>query len=207
VRIRPKQLPSFRRALIRIHTDLFTIDGKVMLYAEHLGPLTSFEKLVIVLEDRRFFEHNGVDWLAACREVLKFLTFRRKGGASTIDMQFARTATGFREKTLRRKLYEIMLARLIQFRYSKVVILRSYLSCAFFGSRLYGCEKAGKKIFGKHLSLLTDQESAELAAMLVYPRPTRPGHKWMAKIKRRAAYGLKWVSRLEERFEKIPSWE
>jgi membrane peptidoglycan carboxypeptidase len=178
-----------------------------MVYAEKLSTLNSFEKLVLVLEDRRFFEHNGVDWLAVGRELVKLLTFRRVGGASTIDMQFVRTATGFQEKTLRRKLYEILLARIIQFRYSKIVILRSYLASAFFGSRIYGSEKAAKKIFAKNVSMLDDQESAELAAMLVYPRPLRPGDKWMAKIKRRAAYGLRWKSRLEQRFEKIPSWE
>jgi membrane peptidoglycan carboxypeptidase len=207
VRIQPKQLPSIKRSLIRIHTDLFAINDKATFNAEKLGPLNLFEKLVIVLEDRRFFEHNGVDWLAAGRELVKLLTFRRSGGASTIDMQFVRTATGFREKTLGRKLYEILLARIIQFRYSKIVILRSYLSCAFFGSGIHGGEKAAKKIFAKHISMLNDQEYAELAAMLVYPRPMRPGDKWMTKIKRRAAYGLHWRDRLEERFEKIPPWK
>jgi len=178
-----------------------------MSYAEHRGPLNPFEKLVLVLEDRRFFKHNGVDLLAACRELLKLITFRRAGGASTIDMQFVRTATGFQEKTLRRKLYEILLARIIQFRYSKIVILRSYLACAFFGSHMYGGEKAAAKVFAKQISALDDQQSAELAAMLVYPSPLRPEEKWSAKIKRRAAYGLHWKRRLEERFEKIPTRE
>src|SRR5260370_27246768 len=178
-----------------------------MPYPAHRGPLNSFEKLVLVLEDRRFFEQNGGDFLAVCREILKLITFRRAGGASTIDMQFVRTATGFQEKTLRRKLYEILLARIIQFRYSKIVILRSYLACAFFGSRVYGSEKVAATVFAKQILMLDDQQSAELAAMLVYPRPLRPDNKWMAKIKRRAAYGLHWKSRLEQRFDKIPAWE
>jgi membrane peptidoglycan carboxypeptidase len=204
VRIRPKQLPSIKRVLIRVHIDLFAINDKIIPYADALGPLTSFEKLVLVLEDRRFFEHNGVDWFAVARELVKLLTFRRVGGASTVDMQFVRTATGFQDKTLRRKLNEIFLARIIQFRYSKIVILRSYLACAFFGSHLYGSNKAANKVFAKHLSMLDDQESAELAAMLVYPRSLRPDKKWMIKVKRRASYGQSWVKRLEKSFDQIP---
>jgi membrane carboxypeptidase/penicillin-binding protein PbpC len=207
MRIQPERFPSIKRMLIRLHTDLFTINDKAIPYAEWVGQLNSFEKLVLVLEDRRFFKHNGVDWLAAGRELVKLITFRRVGGASTIDMQFVRTATGFREKTFRRKLYEILLARIIQFRYSKIVILRSYLACAFFGSRVYGSEKAAAKIFAKRVAMLDDQQAAELAAMLVYPRPLRPEGKWSAKVKRCAAYGLHWKRRLEQRFEKIPARE
>lgn len=192
---------------MRVHIDLFAIDNKVLYWAESVGPLSLLEKLVLALEDRRFFEHNGVDWRAVGRELAKLLTGRRVGGASTIDMQFVRTATGFREKTLRRKLYEILLARIIQFRYSKTVILRSYLACAFFGSHIYGIENAAKKAFAKNLAMLNDEQLAEIAAMLVYPRPLRPSDKWMHKVQCRAGYGLRWKGRLEQRFKKIPPRE
>ena len=66
--------------------------------------------MTIVLEDRRFFKHYGVDLHSVLREVSKALTLRRHGGFSTIDMQFVRTITGFRQHTIRRKVYEIVLA-------------------------------------------------------------------------------------------------
>lgn len=189
---------------MKLHRDLFSIDAHIERHAAEVGGLTAIEKLVIVLEDRRFFLHRGFDWIAACREMISALTFRRFGGASTIDMQFVRTATGFRDRTAMRKLYEILLAMLIQFRYTKLVILRSYLDCAFFGSHLYGVKKASKALYNKHPFVLTEQEAAEIAAMLVYPRPLRPNDKWMGRIQRRAAYGLQWVRRLEKSFDKIP---
>lgn len=200
----PKQLFSVKQALIKIHRDLFAIEAKAQHFAEYWGPLSGFEKLVLVLEDRRFFSHSGFDWIAALRELSKALTFRRTGGASTIDMQFVRTATGFRDLTAKRKLYEIFLAWLIQFRYSKLIILRSYLACAFFGSHLYGAEKASRSVYGKLPTILDAAEAAELASMLVYPRPIRPTDEWTRKIQRRAAYGRSRINRFEQRFQQKP---
>ena len=207
LKLRPKRIFSIKRSLVKIHRDLFAIDSKVDNLAGQRGPLTTFERLVLVLEDRRFFSHRGFDLLAALREMFKAITFRRAGGASTIDMQFVRTATGFKELTVRRKAYEILLAWLIQFRYAKIVILRSYLGCAFFGSHLYGCVKASRVVYGKHPTMLTQEEAAELASMLVYPRPLRPTDNWTRKVQRRAAYGRAWVKRLEKSFEQIPAWK
>jgi membrane peptidoglycan carboxypeptidase len=90
-------------------------------------PLTDFEILVLILEDRRYFEHHGIDIRSSIREIRRAVTLHRYGGASTIDMQFVRTATDYRQKTLRRKLYEMLLAWIIQYRYNKFEILRSYL--------------------------------------------------------------------------------
>jgi membrane carboxypeptidase/penicillin-binding protein len=169
--------------------------------------LTVFEKMVLVGEDRRFFRHNGVDYISVMREGLKFLVRLKHGGASTIDMQFVRMATGYYERTMRRKIYEMVLAVLIQFRYPKIVILRSYLRHAFFGSHLYGAEKACSVTFGKPLWNLTPTEAAKLASMLVYPRPQRPTKKWEANIERRSKFIEAMLPRLEKRFEKLPGWE
>jgi membrane peptidoglycan carboxypeptidase len=169
--------------------------------------LSTFEKMVLISEDRRFFRHNGIDIIAILREILRALTFRKHGGASTIDMQFVRTATGYYEYTLRRKTYEMLLAWLIQFKYTKVEILRFYLRRAFFGSHLYGAEKASKVHFGKDLTGLSDKEAAMIAAMLVYPRPRRPTSVWAAKVERRSNYILARYPRLKQCFEKLPSWE
>ena len=128
----------------------------------------------------------------------------KHGGASTIDMQFVRTATGFREKTIRRKLYEIFLAVLIQYRYSKRTILRSYLRCAFFGSHLIGANRAALALFGVSMYQLSLEQAATLAAMLVYPLPLHPTAEWSAKVVRRAGYGQRRMLRLKQSFQQIP---
>lgn len=192
--------------LIRIHRDLFRIERKRDYFANDL-PLSPFEKLVLILEDRRFLRHDGVDLIACVRETLKSIIRRSHGGASTIDMQFVRTATGFRDKTLGRKLYEMFLSRLIQFRFTKLAILRSYLDCAFFGSGIYGCRAASRRIFDKEITEISDREAAELASMLVYPRPSHPSPAWEKRIERRSLYGLARLERFKKSFEKLPRWE
>jgi membrane peptidoglycan carboxypeptidase len=184
------QLPSLRGALIRIHRDLFGIDRFVPFYISS-EPLRLVEKLILVLEDRRFFSHWGID----------------HGGASTIDMQFVRTATGFREKTFKRKLYEMTLAFLIQHRYSKIEIFRAYLDCAFFGSHLYGIEAACKEYFDKSPEDLILDEAAQIAAMLVYPKPLAETEPWRVHIRRRADYAKRLFPRFEQRFNELPSRE
>jgi membrane peptidoglycan carboxypeptidase len=205
-RVTSLQLPSLRRSLLRVHQDLFVIDEKVPYYTpEH--PLSLVEIFVLILEDRRFFRHRGVDWRSCVREVVRAILGQRYGGASTIDMQFVRTATGFRERTISRKLHEILLAILIQYRYSKREILRSYLSCAFFGSHLYGIEHACLAVYGKRSDDLTENEAADIAAMLVYPRPLSGSVTWRLNVSRRANYAKRLRPSLEKRFQKLPGWE
>jgi membrane peptidoglycan carboxypeptidase len=146
--------------------------------------------MTIVLEDRRFFRHFGVDWRSVLREISRALTFRAHGGFSTIDMQFVRTATGFRQHTIRRKVYEIVLAIALQFRCDKQTILKSYLACAYFGSGLIGANAAARRVFGKDADQLDLQEGAFIAAMLAAPRPLDGATAWEARVRRRAAYGL-----------------
>lgn len=198
-------LLRFRDALTTIHKDLFTIHTRIRPYLSYFpDQLTNLEKLVLVLEDRRFFQHQGIDLRSLLREILKAITFRRHGGASTIDMQLVRTSTGYRMHTVRRKLYEMFLAWLIQFRYSKVVILRSYLACAFFGSRLRGSDAAAHKLFAKSAADLSIEEAAVIAAMLVYPKPLVPTDQWKSRLDRRAQYGKRVYIARKESFNQLP---
>ncbi len=206
-RTTPFRIPFPRRFLLRVHRDLFKIDRCVYGWSNDLAALTLFEKMVLVSEDRRFFRHNGVDIISVIRELLKAATFRKHGGASTIDMQFVRMATGYYERTLRRKSYEMLLAVLIQFRYSKIEILRSYLNRAFFGSHLNGAENASYFIFQKYSGMLAATEAAQLASMLVYPRPRIPNSGWQENIQRRSRFIETMLPRFEKRFEKLPGWE
>jgi membrane peptidoglycan carboxypeptidase len=194
---------SPRRALFRIHLDLFKIEALIE-YTHPPSPLSDFEILVLALEDRRFFQHRGIDLLSCVRELWRLLTFDRHGGASTIDMQFVRTATGYRARTLRRKAYEMFLAWLIQYRYTKFQILRSYLACAFFGSRIFGVRDAARIINHQEPSHLSFDHAAQIAAMLVYPKPLVPTEEWRVKIRRRAAYAKRLYPRLKKRLHKLP---
>src|SRR5215831_15765576 len=89
---------SLRRILIQIHMDLFKVERRIR-YDRWPEPLSDFEILVLILEDRRFFKHYGIDVKSLIREIVRALTLHRFGGASTIDMQFVRTATNYRYST------------------------------------------------------------------------------------------------------------
>jgi membrane peptidoglycan carboxypeptidase len=195
-----------REILIKIHLDLFAIDSKIQSILAYYPPaLTNLEKLTLVLEDRRFLFHYGIDLKSVLRETIRAVTFRSHGGASTIDMQFVRTCTGYKERTLTRKLYEMLLAVIIQFRYSKIEILRSYLTCAYFGSHRRGANAAAHTVCGKKADDLSVDEAAFIAAMLVYPRPRDPTVEWTLRVRRRADYGKRIYIANKERFDQLPS--
>ena len=197
---------TLRNRLLALHADLFDIDAKVGKFSAYYpAHITSLEKMVIVLEDRRFFKHFGVDLRSVVRELLRLLTGRKHGGASTIDMQFVRTVTGYKALTLKRKLYECLLATIVQRRYTKIQILRSYLNCAFFGSHILGADKAAQRVFGVPAATLSDEQAAFIAAMLVCPRPTRPRPEWESRIQRRAQYGYSIYIRNKNRFDQYPA--
>jgi membrane peptidoglycan carboxypeptidase len=163
--------------------------------------------MILVLEDRRYFYHRGFDWRSGIRELSRAVAIQPHGGASTVDMQFVRTATGYKQKTLKRKLYEIILALLIQYRYNKIRILRAYLGCAYFGANLRGTRQACHQLYGKEPEELALEEAARVAAMLVYPKPKQASQQWISKLRRRANYGMALYPGLEKSFDKLPRWE
>jgi membrane carboxypeptidase/penicillin-binding protein PbpC len=175
----------------RLEEDLLRINRLVLRGSiEGREELSRLELMVLSLEDRRLFRHFGVDPWSVARELTKLSMGRKYGGASTIDMQFVRTATGYRALTLKRKLYESLLAVLIQFRYDKVSILESYLGCAHFGYGLTGAETTAQKLFGKTANQLDLVEAALISAMLARPRPAVASRAWQLRIEKRAAYAI-----------------
>lgn len=175
----------------RVRGDLQRIDQNVRAMPQtSAAALTALELMTIALEDRRFFSHPGVDARSVLRETLRVLTGRKHGGASTIDMQFVRTVTGFRAPTVKRKVYEAFLALAIQFRHKKLEILRSYLACAYFGSGLIGADAAAQRVFKKNADRLSLEEAALISAMLAYPRPLHGLPRWEQRARRRAAYAV-----------------
>ena len=183
---------KIRNFLITINQDLFLIKEKIdkisYIQKNSYDDYDELYYLVMALEDRRFLKHGGVDFRSILRECIKFFLRKKFGGASTIDMQMVRTITGFKERTLYRKFYESILAFIVNFKFSKKQIIDCYLNNAFFGSHLYGIEKATQKCFGKYISQLTFDEKAQLAAMLQRPRPQHPSAEWQEKILKRARY-------------------
>jgi membrane peptidoglycan carboxypeptidase len=196
-------LPGLRVILLKIHADLFTIDRRIQRHSKYYPEyLTNLEKMAIVSEDRRFMSHRGVDVRAIIRELFKAVTWRKHGGASTIDMQFVRTATGYRSRTIRRKLYEIFLSLIIQFRYDKVTILRSYLACAFFGSHIKGAASASRVMYNKSADDLSIDEASVIASMLVYPRPLSAPLSWKSNVEGRAQYTMRFYLSNKKRFDR-----
>jgi len=191
---RELQLPGWARPstwFAKLRSDLSRIHQHVRSLPQSPAvALTALELMTIALEDRRFFYHPGVDLPSLVRETTKALRGRKHGGASTIDMQFVRTVTGFRAPTMQRKIYEAVLALAIQFRLRKLEILRSYLACAFFGSGLIGANAAAQRIFNKNAGELSMEEAAFISAMLACPRPLDGLSRWNQRARRRAAYAV-----------------
>lgn len=185
--MRPR-LPTLRSSLLGIHRAIFQIQI-AFSQADADPTLSPLEEMVILLEDRRFFQHSGVDWKAIAREVWKLIRLKRPGGASTIDMQLFRTVSNRYERTLRRKLREISGTLSLQRKFSKLEILRAYLQVAYFGTGLTGVRDASLAMYNKTPDELDLRESARIASMLVYPKPRLTSDKWLAKVTRRTNYG------------------
>jgi monofunctional glycosyltransferase len=190
---------SCRRIVLRLNSDLKTIYVATTQSSDQLSEL---EILIVLLEDRRFFLHRGIDLLSVAREIFKVCTFQKFGGASTIDMQFVRMRTGYRDRTLRRKIYEMLLAYSLQSKMGKTEILRAYMQEMFLGSGIYGVENAARVMFNKFTYELDRRQAAVIAAMMVYPRPFDPSPDWEERVKRRSAYGLKLFDKLWQQYKR-----
>lgn len=134
-----------------------------------------FVKALLAREDSRFYEHGGIDYRGVARA---FVTNLKSGGmeqgASTITMQLARNTYGMKEMSLQRKLMEAALAQRLEREYSKEEILSCYMNRVYFGSGLYGIERAAQGYFMKPASELTLAESAMLAGVIRGPSLLNP---------------------------------
>ena len=130
---------------------------------------------IIAAEDERFYQHSGIDYLGVARAAYaNLVTGGRRQGASTITMQVARNFFLSSEKTLTRKLYEVLLAFKIEHSLSKDQILELYINQIYLGQRAYGFAAASQIYFGKSLDQLTLGEAAMLAALPKAPSSYNP---------------------------------
>jgi penicillin-binding protein 1A len=158
-------------------------NGKIFgqIYVENRETVP-YEKLapdlinaVIAVEDAKFYEHHGYDLLGIIRAALKNLTAGHvRQGGSTITQQLARNSFSLKERTYRRKLLEIFLAKRIEDNFSKQKILESYLNRIYFGGGMYGAEAAARGYFGKSARDMTLAECATLAGLIKSPNRLSP---------------------------------
>jgi 1A family penicillin-binding protein len=142
-------------------------------------PLTSISnnlvRAIIDIEDQRFYDHGGFDLI---RIVSAAMANVRRGrvaqGGSTITQQLARQSFLKPDKTIRRKIQELLLAERIERMYSKPQILELYLNKVYFGDGLYGVEAASRGYFGKRASELSVPEAALLAGLVKSPSSYAP---------------------------------
>jgi penicillin-binding protein 1A len=149
----------------------------------------------IAKEDRRFYQHHGIDFYGIARAVLANLkSGKSKEGASTITQQLARVLFLTPEKRLERKIKEILLALQIEKRYSKEEILHLYFNQIYYGHGAYGVEAAAQTYFNKSVKDLTLAECAMLAGLPRSPRYYSP-ILYPERAKQRRKQVLDWMVR------------
>lgn len=135
-----------------------------------------FAKCIITYEDKRFKWHPGVDPLAVGRAIrLNASTGEVRSGASTLTMQTIRLSRGAKERTIKEKIIEALLATRLEIRCNKKEILAIYASNAPFGGNVVGLEAAAWRYFGRSADDLSWAESATLAVLPNAPALIHPG--------------------------------
>ena len=129
---------------------------------------------VLSIEDTRFYEHGGISFISAGRALLVDLTGGFRQGASTITMQVAKNFFLTREKSIPRKLKEIMLTYRIEDALSKDQILELYMNQIYLGQRTHGFSSAARTYFDKSLKELSIAEAAMLAGVPQNPARHNP---------------------------------
>lgn len=130
---------------------------------------------VIAVEDASFWRHGGIDYLAIMRAVaVDIVKGHLKEGGSTITQQLAKNTLLTPEKTFKRKIKELILARRIEHSMSKEEILETYLNKVYLGSGAYGVQMAAHAYFGKDAKYLTLPEAALIAGLLKAPSSFSP---------------------------------
>ncbi|QLH69781.1 transglycosylase domain-containing protein [Rhodopseudomonas palustris] len=132
-------------------------------------------KAFIAIEDRRFYQHFGVDPLGIARAAVANVLHRGVSqGGSTLTQQLAKNLFLTQDRTLTRKLQEVELALWLERKHSKAEILELYLNRVYFGSGAYGVEAAAQKYFGKSAKDVTLVEAAMLAGLVKSPSRLAP---------------------------------
>ena len=159
------------------------LDGKTFATRGDMGgaalPLKALPPYLpqafVAIEDRRFFHHFGLDPIGLARAVAVNIAARgvREGG-STLTQQLAKNLFLTQERTISRKIDEVIIALALESEYSKTDILELYLNRVYFGSGAYGVEAAAQRYFGKSARVVTLSEAAMLAGLVKAPSRLAP---------------------------------
>jgi penicillin-binding protein 1A len=172
-----EQLGTYQPSLVtQVYSSDQQLIGQFFIERRILTPVADIpeqlRRAVIAVEDVRFFEHPGLDYIGMLRAA--WTNVRRGGkveGASTITQQLARSLFLSSERTFDRKVRELILAYKMELVLTKEQILELYLNQIYFGQGAYGVASAAQTYFGKDLPALTIGESAFLAGL-----PKSPNH-------------------------------
>ncbi|KUM26757.1 penicillin-binding protein [Mesorhizobium loti] len=130
---------------------------------------------VVAIEDRRFYSHFGIDPIGLTRAMVTNVLGRHfSQGGSTLTQQLAKNLFLTPDRTLERKVQEVLLALWLEHKHSKDQILEMYLNRVYFGSGAYGVEAASRRYFGKSARDVSLSEAALLAGLLKAPSRLSP---------------------------------
>ncbi|MCW5937379.1 MAG: transglycosylase domain-containing protein [Fimbriimonadaceae bacterium] len=176
------KLPEVMRSATSTPSVIVSADGKVLetIQTEYREPV-DIDKVpvkviyaILAAEDKRFYDHGGVDPVGMFRAVFNTASGRRVEGGSTLTMQLAKQAFTSTDRTMERKVKDMALATLIERRLTKDQILNLYLNTVYFGSGAYGISAAAEVYFGKDLNDLSYAEAAMLARCVRRPSVENP---------------------------------
>ena len=193
------ELSNYRPKLpLRVFTAEGTLISEFGEERRNLTPIGDIPQVmknaVLAIEDARFYEHSGVDYLGVARAALANLGREKAQGASTITMQVARNVYLSSEKTYTRKIYEVLLTFKLEHMLTKDKILEIYMNQIFLGNRAYGFAAASETYFGKPLKDVTIAEAAMLAGIPKFPSSANP----IANYARARERQLHIIDRMQE---------
>jgi len=166
----------------KIPMRVLSLEGQVIgEFGEERRKLIPFKDIpevvknaVLSIEDARFYQHGGVDYIGLARASLANVGRAKSQGASTITMQVARNVYLTSEKTFTRKIYELLLTFKLEHLLTKDQIFEIYLNQIFLGHRAYGFAAAAETYFGKPIQSLSIAEAAMLAGLPKAPSAFNP---------------------------------
>ena len=159
---------SGQHVLYEVHGD----EKRTLVSLEEIPDYV--EKATIAIEDKNFYEHGGFSIWAIARTMVTNILYNRSAGGSTLTQQFVKNAVLTNEKSITRKIKELILAQKLEKRFSKDEILQMYLNEIPYGSNAYGIQAASQKYFNKNVGDLTIAEAAVLAALPQSPSRYSP---------------------------------
>ncbi len=160
------------------------VENRISIPSAEIPP--HLKQATVAVEDKRFYSHHGINLSSLARALLKNIKARKVvEGGSTITQQLAKNLFLSHERTLKRKIIELVYTLKLEMRFTKDEILSMYLNQIYFGHGAYGCEVASKLYFGKGAKDLSLSECALLAAVIRLPEYYSPYQDKERSIHRR----------------------